>query len=90
MQKKISAMKARQNFGQVMNEAAIRGDDFIVERAGKPIVAIVSMEKYLILQRNKDEARQAVELIRQKMKKENPTEIENLISKSVAAVRKNV
>jgi hypothetical protein len=28
MLKKISAMKARQNLGQVMNEVALRGDDY--------------------------------------------------------------
>ena len=36
MLKKISAMKVRQNLGQVMNEVALRGDDYVVERAGKP------------------------------------------------------
>ncbi|WP_244085134.1 type II toxin-antitoxin system Phd/YefM family antitoxin [Desulforhabdus sp. TSK] len=51
MQKTISAMKARQNLGQVMNEVALRGDDYIIERAGKPLVAIIPIEKYQKLQR---------------------------------------
>jgi prevent-host-death family protein len=46
MQKKISAMKARQNLGQIMNEVAIRGDVYIIDRAGKPLVAIIDMDKY--------------------------------------------
>ena len=50
MQKKISAMKARQNLGQIMNEVALRGDDYIIERAGKPLVAVIDMEKYQRLQ----------------------------------------
>jgi prevent-host-death family protein len=45
MIKRISALKARQNLGQVMNEVALGGDDYIIERAGKPLVAIVSIEK---------------------------------------------
>ena len=90
MLKKISAMKARQNFGQIMNEAALRGDDFIIERAGKPMVAIVSMEKYQILQRDREEARQAADQIRNKMKNEDPEKTEKLISEAVKAVRKNV
>jgi hypothetical protein len=36
--RKISALKARQNLGQVMNEVALRGDDYIIERAGRPLV----------------------------------------------------
>ena len=87
MQKRISAMKARQNFGQVMNEAALRGDDFIVERAGKAMVAIVSMEKYEILRRNRAEALKTVETIRGKMKHVDPTKIASLIEEAIASVR---
>ena len=90
MLKKISAMKARQNFGQVMNEASLRGDDFIIERAGKPMVAIISMDKYQILQRDREEARIAADRIRNKMKNEDPEKTERLISEAVNAVRKNV
>jgi len=39
--KTISAMKARQNLGQIMNEVSIRSDRYIIERNGKPLVAIV-------------------------------------------------
>ncbi len=41
MIKTISAMKVRQNLGQVMNEVAIKEDEYIVERSGKPLVAII-------------------------------------------------
>lgn len=50
---KISALRARQNLGQIMNEVSIRGDTYVVERAGKPIVAIISIEDYELLQRAK-------------------------------------
>ncbi len=53
--KKISALKARQNLGQIINEVALRGDDYIIERAGRPLVAIIGFEKYHQLQRNYDE-----------------------------------
>ena len=39
--KTISAMKARQTLGQIMNEVSIRSDRYIIERNGKPLVAIV-------------------------------------------------
>jgi prevent-host-death family protein len=55
MRKTISALKARQNLGQVMNEVSIKGDDYVVERAGKPVVAIISMGKYQRFQKDLDE-----------------------------------
>ncbi len=53
--KKISALKARQNLGQIINEVAFRGNDYIIEQAGRPLVAIIGFEKYHQLQRNYDE-----------------------------------
>lgn len=46
MLKKINALKARQNLGQVMNEVSIKEDDYIIERAGKPLVVMIPIQKY--------------------------------------------
>lgn len=87
MQKKISAMNARKNFGQVLNEAAFRGDDFIVERAGKAMVAIVSMEKYEMMRQSREEARAAANIIKNKIQDADPTSIEALIAEAISAVK---
>jgi len=89
MQKKISAMKARQNLGQIMNEVAIRGDDYIVERAGKPLVAIIDMDKYQQLQEDRDEALEAVRSVWSKMQGGDAEEVEGIIKEAVRATRKN-
>ncbi len=47
MLKTVSAIKARQNLGQVMNEIFLKDDEYIVERSGKPMVAIIPIDKYL-------------------------------------------
>ena len=41
--KKINAMKARQNFGQLLEEVYYRGEQFVIERAGKPMAAVVPL-----------------------------------------------
>ena len=87
MLKKISAMKARQNLGQIMNEVSIKGDDYIIERAGKPLVAVVSMEKFQTLQRDKDAAMSALEQIWGKMKDESPKTVTKTIKEAVEAAR---
>jgi prevent-host-death family protein len=41
MVKKITAVKARKNLGQLLEEVYYRGDHYIIERAGKPMAAVV-------------------------------------------------
>lgn len=87
MVKKLPALKARQNLGQVMNEVALRGDEYIVERAGKPLVAIISMDKYRMLEQDRLSAMKVLNDIWEKMKGENPQVIEDAIDDAVRAVR---
>ncbi len=46
MTKVIPAFKARQNFGQILEEARYRGHRFLVERAGKPMAMVVGIEEW--------------------------------------------
>jgi prevent-host-death family protein len=39
--KKINALKARQNLGTILDEVFYRDNQFIIERAGKPMAAVV-------------------------------------------------
>ncbi len=87
MLKKISAMKARQNLGQIMNEVSLKGDDYIIERAGKPLVAVVSIEKFQTLQKDKDAAMSALKQIWGKMKDEDLLTVAKTINEAVEAGR---
>jgi prevent-host-death family protein len=87
MVKKLPALKARQNLGQVMNEVALRGDEYIVERAGKPLVAIISMDRYRSIEQNRAAALDSLTGIWGKMKGEKPQVIEDTIDEAVGAVR---
>jgi prevent-host-death family protein len=87
MIKRLPALKARQNLGQVMNEVAIKGDDYIIERAGKPLVAIISMEKYQMIQQERREALEALNEVWDKMRGEDPDVIESTIAEAVKAVK---
>jgi prevent-host-death family protein len=44
--KKINAMKARQTFGELMNEVFYKGDRFVIERDGKPMAALVPLSVF--------------------------------------------
>jgi prevent-host-death family protein len=88
MIKKISAMKARQNLGQVMNEVALRGDDYVIERAGKPLVAIIPMEKYRRLEKDLDDFFQEVRTFQESVKDANLEELDVAIAEAVTAAKK--
>lgn len=89
--KKISAIKARQNLGQVMNEVSLKHDEYIVERAGKPLVAIIPIDTYLQWQKERGEAKervvQFIKESRERTKDVDPTVLEKEIEEAVAAVK---
>jgi prevent-host-death family protein len=88
MYKTISAIKARQNLGQVMNEVALRGDEYVIERAGKPLVAMIPMERYAILQKDLDDFFESLNLMRRNIKKEDPEIIDQIIDEAVQFAKK--
>lgn len=88
MSKKISALKVRQNLGQVMNEVALRGDEYIIERAGKPLVAIIPIEKYRAMQVEVDAFYENLGEMGASTKDENSSTMERLIDEAVRAYRK--
>jgi antitoxin (DNA-binding transcriptional repressor) of toxin-antitoxin stability system len=40
MKKTVSAVKVRQNLGEILNRVALRGEEIIIERAGKKIARL--------------------------------------------------
>ncbi len=56
MKKEVSATELRRNFGEFLNGVYRNGDRLIVKRANKPLAAIVPIEVYeqMLKQREKD------------------------------------
>jgi prevent-host-death family protein len=50
--RKINALKARQTLGTLLEEVFYREEQFIIERAGKPMAALVPISQ--LEQRRKD------------------------------------
>jgi prevent-host-death family protein len=42
---KVSTMEVRQRIGDMLNRVALRHDEFIIERKGKPLAALVPVER---------------------------------------------
>jgi prevent-host-death family protein len=88
MLKKISAMKARQNLGQLLNEVSIRGDSYIIERAGKPLAALVDMERFQQMQEDHNAALEALQKFWGKMTGADNQEIGDAIEEALRTARK--
>lgn len=43
MAKVVSAMDLRKNFGSILNQVALKDEEVVIERAGKPLARVVSM-----------------------------------------------
>ena len=44
MDKSVSAVKARQKFGEILNRVSLRHEEIIIERAGKKIARLSPIE----------------------------------------------
>lgn len=51
----VSVSEARQDFAELVNRAAYRGERVLVSRRGRPIAAIVPIEDVEFLERYEDE-----------------------------------
>jgi len=51
MTEKISTLEIRQKLGDILNRVALRHDQFIIERKGKPLAAVVPVAQLEQMQR---------------------------------------
>ncbi len=87
MEKTINALKARQNLGQILEEVYYRGDQYIVERAGKPMAAVVPISQYMQWKERRARFFAMIDEAREKNALVNPEEIEAEVTEAVREVR---
>lgn len=88
MIKTTNALAARKNFGQLLEEAYYRGDEIIIERAGKPMAVIVSIEEFTNWQTERERDFAILDEIRAANKDKGAEEIEAIVDEAIKAVRK--
>lgn len=87
MAKRISAMDLRKRLGQIMNEVTIRDDEYIIERDGKPMAALIPLWKLKQLEERKETFWKKVKEFRREGKKVQKKELESAISEAVKAAK---
>lgn len=87
MEKTVNALKARRNLGQILEEVFYKGDQYIVERAGRPMAVVVPVELYLQWKERKERLFSMVDAVRERSKDISPDEIERDVAAAIAEAR---
>ncbi len=85
--KKVNALKARKNLGQLLEEVYYKGDQYVIERAGRPMAAVVPIWQLEEWQKRRERFFGMVEELWQKNKKVKPEVIEREVQEAVRTVR---
>ncbi|MGH7807798.1 MAG: type II toxin-antitoxin system prevent-host-death family antitoxin [Thermodesulfobacteriota bacterium] len=87
MTKRISAMDLRKRLAQVMNEVSLQDDEYVIEKDGKPMAAIVPIWKLKQIEERKEAFWKKVEEFREEGKKVRKKEIESAIAEAVKSAK---
>lgn len=87
MVRKMSALRARKNLGQLLEEVYYRGDQYVIERAGRPMAAVVPVWQLQEWRKRRERFFGMVEGVWRKNKGVNPEIIEREVQEAVRAVR---
>jgi len=87
MVKTVNALKARQNLGQLLEEVYYKGDQYVIERAGKPMAAVVPLWQLEEWQKRREQFFAAVEEVQQQNHKVKPEIIEQEVREAIRTVR---
>lgn len=87
MVKKINALKARKNLGQLLEEVYYKDNQYVIERAGRPMAAVVPVWQLEGWRKRRERLFGMVEEVWKKNKKEKPEVIEREVQEAVRAVR---
>ena len=91
MARTVSAQEARQRLGELLEDAR-RGEETIIERAGKPMGVMISPQRYDQILQQRAESRERlftmIDELREQNKDEDPEALEQLILDEIAAYRR--
>ena len=88
----ISAVKARQQFGELLDKADYRGESFVIKRAGKLKAAIVPIREYQQMKQSKAKAKKRffamTDTVLKRTSKYPPKQVQAAIDEAVKATRR--
>ncbi len=87
MEKTISAMEARKNFGQLLEETHYQGKVFVIERATKPMAVLVPLEQYHQWQLRREQFFALIDQAQERTRQVPAAELEEIIAAAAQAAK---
>lgn len=87
MLRTVNALKARQNFGEMLEEVFYKNYHFLIKRRDKPMAVIVPISEYERWQRQREEDLSILDEIRERNKGFSHEEVERDVAQAVKEVR---
>ncbi len=88
MKENITAMYARKNFGRLLDKTALLGETHIIERAGRPMAALVSIDEVQQRSDAVEDVHIALEKLIKKIKGEKSKKLQKAITELKDAVER--
>jgi prevent-host-death family protein len=89
----VTAVEARRNLGELLEQVYYRGDEIVIERAGKPMATLVPAGRAAAMDLLRDEARARLDELFRRNAEHNrdmtEEEVERLVAEEVRAVRED-
>ena len=85
--KTVNALKARKNLGQLLEEVYYKGDQYVIERAGRPMAAVVPIWQLEEWQKRRQRFFGMVGELWEKNKPVRPDVIEQEVEEAARAAR---
>jgi len=83
----MSAVQARQHFGEVLEGVYYRGDEVVIERAGKVMAVVVPADRYRSMERSRERLFELIEKAQARNREVPYAVVEKEVDKAVREVR---
>ena len=87
MVRKVNALKARKTLGTLLEGAFYKGEQYVIERAGRPMAALVPMAQLKAWQERRARFFSTLDAVGKKTKGAKPEVIAREVAAAVKAVR---
>ena len=87
MKRRISAVEARKRLGEILESVYYRGDEVVIERAGKPMAVVIPAQRYEVMERSRERLFELIEKNWERNKDVPYEEIEREVQEAIKEVR---
>jgi prevent-host-death family protein len=88
MKRTVSDKAARQRLGELLEGVSERGDEVIIERAGRPVGVLIPVERYRGIEQGRERLWGMIEEVWEQNQDADPEEIERDIELAIQEVRR--